>query len=47
MYLYAKRDSIEEIASSLEKFVSERYSWNLIIEKHLNLYQDILKNSAR
>jgi glycosyltransferase involved in cell wall biosynthesis len=47
MYLYAKRDSIEEIASSFEKFVSERYSWNLIIEKHLNLYQDILKNSAR
>lgn len=47
MYLYAKLDSIEEIASSLKKFVSERYLWDTVVEKYLHLYQDILKNSAK
>lgn len=38
----AKPDVLEEVSFAFEKFVSERYSWNFIVESYLSLYKDLL-----
>ena len=43
--LLAKPDELKEISFAFEKFVSERYSWNFIVERYLNLYKDLLEIS--
>lgn len=36
--LLNRRDSLDNISSAIEKFVSEKYSWDHIVEMYLNLY---------
>lgn len=42
IYLLTRPGKREEVASSFMKFVSQRYSWDVIIEKYLRLYKGLL-----
>ncbi len=42
IYLLTRPGKREEVASSFKAFVSQRYSWDVIIEKYLRLYKGLL-----
>lgn len=46
IYLLTRPGKREELATSFRKFVSQRYSWDVIIEKYLHLYRGLLNVSG-
>lgn len=46
IYLLTRPGKREELATSFRNFVSQRYSWDVIIEKYLHLYRGLLNVSG-
>jgi len=45
IYLLTRPGKREDVASSFKKFVSQRYVWDIVVEKYLQLYKGLLNVS--